>query len=126
MKQVLLLDDSPDQLLIRGEILRRVKIDSQGVEAAEDALELLRQPGGTRFGVVVTDHLMPGMTGAEFVRQLRRFSRDLPVIVMSGLPDAEAEYSGMSVLFVLKPCEPDRFVELIRSALEFSERKASA
>jgi DNA-binding response OmpR family regulator len=57
--------------------------------------------------LVITDHLMPGMTGSEFVRELRKSHPKLPVLVISGLEEAEAEYEGLNVLFRLKPLLPD-------------------
>jgi len=49
--------------------------------------------------------LMTG--GAEFVRELRKTHSELPVMVISGMEDAEAEYAGMDVCFLLKPLLPD-------------------
>ena len=54
------------------------------------ALDLLRH--GTKVDVVVTDHAMPGMTGAELARQIRQRWPDLPVILATGyaeLPNGE-------------------------------------
>jgi DNA-binding response OmpR family regulator len=60
---------------------------------------------------------MPDMDGAEFVRQLRTFNPDIPVIVISGLPDADTEYAGLNVIFRVKPCDPEDLIALVRSAL---------
>jgi len=38
--------------------------------------------------VVVTDHLMPGMSGADLARLLRAKRPDLPVLLVSGYADA--------------------------------------
>ncbi len=46
---------------------------------------------------MITDHLMPGMSGSEFVRALRRTHPTLPVLVISGLEEAEQEYTGLNV-----------------------------
>ena len=53
---------------------------------------------------MVTDHLMPGMTGAQFVRELRKVEETMPVLVVSGLDEAESEYAGLNVMFRLKLC----------------------
>ena len=49
---------------------------------------------------------MPGMNGSQFVRELRKFRPHLPVMVISGLEEAEPEYAGMNVRFLLKPLHP--------------------
>ena len=49
------------------------------------------------LGLIVTDHLMPVMSGPQFVTELRHRGFTLPVIVLSGLPDAEAAYDGLKV-----------------------------
>jgi len=54
------------------------------------ALELLRQDASV--DVVVTDHAMPGMTGAELARQISQNWPQLPVILATGyaeLPNGE-------------------------------------
>ena len=69
---------------------------------------------------------MPGMDGVEFVKQLRSFNEDLPVIVISGLPDADQEYQGLNVFFRSKPCEPDDLIDLVRTTLNDPRYRASA
>lgn len=118
MKQALLLDDNAAQLTIREMVLRQAQIESHVATRAESALALLRsEPGRDKIGVVITDHLMPDMDGVEFVRELREFNRDVPVIVISGLPDADTEYAGLNVIFRTKPCDPEDLVSLVVTAL---------
>jgi DNA-binding response OmpR family regulator len=74
-----------------------------------------------RVGLVITDHLMPGCSGSELVRQLRSFNPTLPVIVLSGLPEAEPEYQGFNVLFRAKPFPPGQLIELVRHSLSSNE-----
>jgi DNA-binding response OmpR family regulator len=127
MKQVLLVDDNRVQLTMREMVLRKAQIECHLATSAQSALALLRsEPGQEKVGAVVTDHLMPGMDGVEFVRQLREFSSQLPVIVISGLPDADQEYKGLNIIFRLKPCEPEDLIALVRSTLEGSPQRASA
>jgi len=127
MKQVLLLDDNAPQLTMREMVLRKGAIECHVATSAQSALALLRSASGqSKIGAVVTDHLMPGMNGAEFVRQLRSFDPDIPVIVISGLPDADREYKDLNVIFRLKPCEPEDLIALVKNALDESPRKATA
>ena len=55
--------------------------------SAEEALELI--VAGVAFDVVVTDHLMPGMSGTELARELRARRPDLPVLVVSGYAEED-------------------------------------
>src|ERR1051326_7584252 len=100
MRQALLLDDNIAQLTVRELLLRKAEIESHVATKAQSALALLRSDAGkAKIGVVITGHLMPDMDGTEFVRQLRAFNKEVPVIVISGLPDADSEYAGLNVLF---------------------------
>jgi CheY-like chemotaxis protein len=127
MKQVLLLDDDPAQLSVRQLLLQRLgAIESLTATEANSALELLRSENGrSTIGAVVTDHLMPDMDGAEFVRRLRQFNREIPVIVISGLPEADTAYGGLNVRFLQKPCEPEDLIATIRLVLDGSQQRAS-
>ena len=105
---ILLIDDNAVQAATRQMILRRA---GHFVIAVLNPLRALEQFQSHEFPVdvrlVITDHLMPGMTGSEFVRELRKSHPKLPVLVISGLEEAEAEYEGLNVLFRLKPLLPD-------------------
>ena len=128
MKQVLLVDDDPAQLSVRQLLLRRMGgIESQTVTDPLAALELLRSDSEhATFGAVVTDHVMPEVDGPSFVRQLRVFAPDIPVIVVSGMPEADTAYAGMDVVFLLKPCEPEDLIAILKNALGESWDRASA
>ncbi|HLY98600.1 MAG TPA: response regulator [Candidatus Angelobacter sp.] len=128
MKQALLVDDNASQLLMREMVLRRGAIECHAASSPRGALALMRtEVGRLNIGVVITDHLMPAMTGAEFVRQLREFNQEVPVIVISGLPEADAEYDGLNVIFRMKPIEPEDLILLVRRVLEWAEpHQASA
>jgi DNA-binding NtrC family response regulator len=123
MKQVLLLDDDATQLSVRQLLLRRGGVESQTSTRALDALELLASEAGREaIGAVITDHIMPGIDGAEFVRRLRAFDPYMPVIVVSGMPDAEDAYRGQHVIFLVKPCEPEDLIALVKAALAVPHR----
>jgi len=118
LKQVLLVDDDQAQLSVRQLLLNRVGVVSQLASGARTALALLRSSAGQRsIGAVVTDHLMPDMDGVEFVRELRSFDAEIPVIVISGLPDAREAYNDFHVHFLAKPCEPEEFIATVKNAL---------
>jgi CheY-like chemotaxis protein len=124
--RILLVDDNGLQSATRRAILegagREVCIASQG----QQALELLDEPGtGSPIGLVITDHLMPVMSGPEFVAELRRRGYTLPVVVLSGLPDADGAYQGLSVVFRPKPFDPDSLIRLVQDLLGDCMRRSA-
>ena len=127
MKQALLLDDNTAQLMVRELVLRQAKVETHVATKAQSALALLRSgPGREKIGVVITDHFMPDMDGVAFVRELRTFNREVPVIVISGLADAEPEYANLDVIFRTKPCDPEELISLVKQALTDPKCRASA
>ena len=121
MREVLLIDDNPAQLTIRELVLRDAGFPVSIATTVEGALAILRSPGlSGRLGVIVTDHIMPGASGADFVRELRRINTEVPVIVVTGMAEAEEEYVGLNVKFLQKPCPPPELIQSVRTALEKS------
>lgn len=113
---LLLIDDNAVQAATRQTILKRA---GHFVIAALNPARALEQIQAGEFPaeiqLVITDHLMPGMSGADFVRALRKTHPKLPVLVISGLPEAEEEYEGLDVAFRIKPVLPESLLETVRT-----------
>jgi CheY-like chemotaxis protein len=122
---ILLVDDNYVQSATRRAILegcgREVSIAPQG----QRALELLENEATPGFGLVITDHLMPVMSGPELVAELRRRGFKVPVLVLSGLPEAESAYAGLDVIFRLKPFDPDSLIRLVEELLGECMRRSA-
>lgn len=115
---ILLVDDNAIQAATRKAILERAGWSIVVSSNAPDALQLLENPDFFHsIGLIITDHLMPLMNGPEFVNILRKLFSDVPVLVISGLPDAEEEYDSLSVVFRLKPFAPDQLIHLVRALI---------
>ncbi len=113
---ILLVDDNPVQAATRQAILVYsgntviVATNASHALALFENLDLARN-----VRLVITDHLMPKMNGPQFVAEIRKRFPALPVLVLSGMPDAESEYSGMNVVYRLKPIAPEELIQLTRS-----------
>lgn len=108
---ILLIDDNAVQAATRQTILQRAGYFVIPVLSPERALDQFRReefPGPV--DLIITDHVMPGMTGSEFVTRLRQFEKQTPVLVISGMMEAEEEYVGLDVEFRLKPLLPDHLL----------------
>lgn len=111
-----MIDDNPLQLKVRETVLRNAGFQVSVATTPDSALAALHVLP-EQIGLIVTDHLMPGCSGAEMVRQLRDMGSQIPVIVLSGLPEAEVEYQDLNVSFRAKPFPPQELLDLVRSHL---------
>ena len=122
MEVVLLIDDNAIQAATRQAILKRAGYFVIAVLNPVRALEQFQHDEYPfAISIVITDHNMPGMSGAEFVRELRKTQPDLPIVVISGLDDAEYEYAGMNVRFLMKPLSPDLLLANLHELLQPEE-----
>jgi len=122
---VLLVDDDAVQAATRKAILHQA---GHSVAIAADglaALKFLDSHEGFLVRMVVTDHLMPGMNGVEFVSRLRKAGYLLPVLVLSGYAEVEEEYVSLDVSFRVKPFPPDQLVALVQFLLAAAERRTA-
>ena len=123
---VLLIDDNAIQAATRQTILKRA---GYYVIAALNPVRALEQFQDDAFpapiSAVITDHIMPGMNGAEFVRELRKIEPHLPIMVISGLEEAEPEYNGLDVQFLLKPLMPDLLLSNLHYLIENRQQGAA-
>ena len=123
---VLLIDDNAVQAAVRQAILKRAGYDAIAVLSPERALHQIQNGDlPMPIGLVITDHIMPGMNGSQFVCQLRNTHPDIPVMVISGLEEAESEYDGLNVVFRLKPLPPDDLLANVHRLLEPASSEVS-
>lgn len=109
---ILVIDDNPVQAFTRKAILARAGFEVETVYSAEAALDALEQDRTHSISLIITDHIMPGESGSHFVGLLWERRKGLPVMVLSGMAEAEAEYAGLDITFRAKPIPPEELIEL--------------
>lgn len=115
---VLLIDDNAIQAATRQTILKRAGYFVIPVLNPQRALQQFQDRDfPSDVDLVITDHVMPGMSGSEFVRELRKTSPDMPVLVISGMDEAQEEYEDLNVTFRLKPLLPDNLLASVEQLL---------
>ena len=116
---ILLIDDNAVQAATRQTILKRAGYFVIAALNPERALEQFQNGEfPAEISLVITDHLMPGMNGVEFVRALRNTHPRLPVLVVSGLEEAEQQYADLNVTFRMKPLMPDHLLATVHTLMQ--------
>lgn len=80
---ILYVDDEPSLVDLMQRLLTRRGYRVTGFTEPDEALAAVLE-GDVVFDVVLTDHSMPGMSGIELARELRRQRPELPVAILSG------------------------------------------
>lgn len=104
----LLVDDEDFVRLSTADMLMDMGYEVVEAHSAEEALRLVNE--GLHPDLVVTDHLMPGMTGLDLARDLRTSRPNLPVLIVSGYAQMDGIAPGFPRL-----TKPFRAAELAAS-----------
>lgn len=115
MNRVLVVEDDEDMLtIIRGE-LDRLGYRVTGVASGREAVEAAqRQP----FDLLVTNMNLPDINGQEVIERVMRSHPGIPIIVVSGSPEAQAEVREMGVKrFLAKPFRTEELRRMVEKAL---------
>jgi len=88
---ILLVEDDPRVARSTLAALDELGYRTTGCSGGHEAIALLDDPGG--FDLVVTDVMMPEMTGPELAAEIRRQGRDVPILFVTGYA-GEANGSG--------------------------------
>jgi PAS domain S-box-containing protein len=114
-----------DEEAVRG-LARRILVDagfSVSDGTAEEALALARQPGA-RFDLLLTDVVMPDMSGGELAAQFTGLHAATPVMFMSGYTDDQIVRAGVeagTAALVRKPFTASSLLAKVREVLAAAE-----
>jgi DNA-binding NtrC family response regulator len=117
-ENILIVDDEPSNRRIIEQVLSRT---GYRVEAAEDGAEALKQLEGFRPDLIVLDYMMPGISGMDVLRELRKREDDTPVIMITAYGTVERAVEAMhegAYDFITRPFNPEHIVHVVRKALE--------
>jgi DNA-binding NtrC family response regulator len=98
----------------------RHRFDVTPLADAASAAARLRE---RRFDVVLSDVLLQGMTGIDLLRTVRTSDLDVPVILMTGLPEIDGAIDAMdlgAVTYLRKPFAPAVLDAALDRALKWS------
>ena len=120
-RRVLIIDDEPAVLRVLALLLERNGFAVESATNARDGLALLAEKG---FDVILSDIIMPELSGLDFLRELRQHDLDIPVILMTAGATLDSaldaiEYGAQQ--YLLKPVEPEALVLSVGRAAALGE-----
>ena len=117
---ILCIDDQPIALRTRQLILEHAGCCVLTATNGAAALELFRHEP---VDLVITDHLLPGLTGSQVAAEMKRLKPEVPVALLSGLVERPegAEASDASDAFLTKGIPVPEFLAAVASLLRGPE-----
>ncbi|MFP4053583.1 MAG: PAS domain S-box protein [Phycisphaerae bacterium] len=125
---ILLVEDDRAILTLGERILRRLGYHVLAAEGSRKALELV-EAHEAEIDLLMTDVIMPDMSGRELCERLRRMRPRLRCLYMSGYTSDVIATRGVleeGVRFLQKPFGPSEVAETVRKALDSRPEEASA
>lgn len=122
-RRVLVVEDEPHTRMRLEEILRTNGFAVYQAEDGARALEMMREADPD---LIITDVLMPRMTGSELIKKLREtvLWRDVPLIVLSERGPMKDYFDVLNVAeFIEKPFTADALLGRIKKTLSRSEKR---
>ncbi|MEP6689542.1 MAG: ATP-binding protein [Gemmatimonadaceae bacterium] len=116
---ILIVEDSATQAALLGALLEGDGYKVVTARSGEDALQRLR---GDAYDLVLSDVVMPGISGFELCRRIKieLGARTLPVVLLTSLSDPLDIIRGLECgadNYITKPYEPARLLDRVRRVI---------
>jgi CheY-like chemotaxis protein len=111
---ILCVDDEENPLLLRKCVLQKAGYEVLTARSGKEALELVAEH---KLDLIITDQLMPGMSGTDLAKQIKERYPELPVVLLSGVNYIPAGV-GLADAFLSKVEGPDALCKEIEAVLQ--------
>ncbi|WP_157619257.1 hybrid sensor histidine kinase/response regulator [Skermanella stibiiresistens] len=118
-ERILIVDDEDMVSSVVAQGLERLGYEVACCVSADEALSVITEEPGA-WDMVISDQMMPGMSGQELAERLRADHPRLPVILCSGYGDPVAEFGLDPEIgqILIKPVEAGHLAETVRKMLD--------
>ena len=118
---VLVVDDEPAVLESSSLLLQEYGFKVASSSDAEDAMRRFKE---NSIDVVVTDIVMPSVSGIELIRQIHDINPRTPVILMTAYADMEKVLDAIKIGafdFIIKPFTPELLLHAVEKAVHYNQ-----
>ncbi len=116
--KILIVDDEPSNRKILEQELGHI---GYTVGTANDGSGALKKIESSRPDLIILDYMMPGLSGLDVLKELRKREDDTPVVMITAYGTLERAVEAMkegAYDFITRPFEPDHIALVVQKALE--------
>jgi two-component system response regulator VicR len=116
--KILIVDDEP---LIRDALAFKLTKDGYEVETAEDGEKAIQKIEAQEYAIIISDIMMPFISGFELVKILKERGTDAPVLMLTSLNSETAVLKAFDLGaddFMTKPFSPNELSVRIKKLLK--------
>ena len=120
--KILIVDDEP---LIRDALAFKLTKDGYDVDTAEDGEKAIQKIESEEYHIIISDIMMPFISGFELVKILKERGTDAPVLMLTSLNSETAVLKAFDLGaddFMTKPFSPNELSVRIKKLLKNSKR----
>ena len=122
-ERILFVDDTESIVDIVQLMLENLGYKVTGFTDGREALKVFSEKP-SEFDLVITDYMMPHLTGVDIAQKMIGIRSDIPIILCTGYGDLISSEKAMATGFrerILKPFNYREFGELVRRVLDQKE-----
>jgi len=116
---VFLVDDEPDVIEMMKEMVLQLGYQATSFGDSQKALDAFEK-NSDKFDIAIVDMAMPGLSGVDLAKALRRIRPSIPIILCTGYRDETIQTLDVKALFnhvLMKPLEMQTLAETMRLTL---------
>jgi DNA-binding NtrC family response regulator len=116
--RILVVDD---EMIVREALSNYLREDGYEAVAVETGEEALKKVEGERWNVLFVDLKMPGMDGLEVLREVKKITSDLPVIIITAYATIDSAVQAMkdgAYDYIVKPFDPEAIALVVEKVVE--------
>jgi two-component system, NtrC family, response regulator len=118
MYTILVVDDEPNYQVVLAEILRDEGFEVYTANSGDQGLPIVQS---TDLDLVISDIKMPGMDGIQFLENIKKINRQLPVILITAYAEVEMAVEAMRIgafNYIAKPFSNEALLASVNKAIE--------
>jgi len=117
-ERILIVDDEAD---VRTVLARHLEAGGSECVTCPNAMDALAKMQNQYFSLVISDYIMPGMSGMEFLNRVKQQDPEIAFIMITGLMDINTAIDSLhtgACDFITKPFELPAIQQAVNQALE--------